>query len=190
MLYLQQFRCVRQLTLLLASDVLQWLSIDRATFLVCASIHMTAVGRLLLLPREQAAIFLLAVGCASIWAFATIAPRCYLRLRTPIITAIRGAEMLLPLALDLIDALQPIERLAAGKAAADDSGLGPALHASAGLFLMISWVVSSVVMALGMQLPPWQHLAMQLATSLLHCYRAPLGKCPYNLLRLLPTRPA
>jgi hypothetical protein len=84
--------------------------------------------------------------------------------------------MLLPLAMDVVDALQPIERLAAGTAAADDSGLGPALQASVVLFLLISWFHCSIITALGMPLPPWQHLAMQLATSLLHGYRAPLGK--------------
>jgi hypothetical protein len=157
---------------LVTPDAVQWLPADRACSGLVAVLYIIACWRVSFLPWEKAAMFTLIAAFAAAWACIHVAPRRYLRWRTPVIMTLRLSAMLLPLALDVIDALQPVHRHSASAARAGESGLGAAGRAMVALFLGISWFRFSGITAVGLQLPPWQHLAVQLGTSLVVCRRA------------------
>jgi hypothetical protein len=180
-----------------AELVTSYLPSDRTTALLLMVVHVSTLLRINITALEQRWTLALIASLAVVWCLATFAPRRYIPMRTPLIWALRFFQCTLyPFYLDLVRLMEPVAEGGAActpqpptqgwQGAASLSAasflwaslrqLGAAAHATATFLVAVVWLEGSTVGAVGMQLPPLQHMAQALLSTLLLGWRATTGK--------------
>jgi hypothetical protein len=157
----------------------QWATMDKTLCKFFLVGYFVTLWKFTLTQQETAWLAALITAFAATWAGAALAPERYLRLRRALIAALRLAQQLLPLMADVSRVLQPAPAAGAQLPASGSGALAAAvewMRAAHMLVCGISWLHGSLITSVGLQLPPVEHLAIQLATSCYYCWRATHGK--------------
>jgi hypothetical protein len=140
-------------------------------------IHLALLVHGRLSPREDRLALLLSAAWAAHWLLATLAPRRYVAVRTPLIWTLRLVQGALDAYLYNTLSFWPAASAAHTAPAATLLGsLGEPANAVAALSISNVFLPGYIIDAFGMQLPPGQHLAHALLCNVLLGARAVPGK--------------